>query len=451
MNKEINYSFNLLKKIYFDEGYSSIELNKLINSKKHEKVNFGLITKIVYGVLEKDISVEYIVSKFVKKNPEPNIMLLLKMATYISRFTNSIPNYAVINECVEIAKKENKNVSGFVNATLKNIFNNKVLLPNKGEDLEGYLSIKYSYPVWIIKELLKSNPTKFVEEYLSKELTTLTHIRVVNTDFENTSCFDKDGKISSTFKKIVAKFENDMKQNNIEYKETPLPFTFYVDYAVLKNNPLFDGRYVVQGIPSILTSINVGVLQNDKVLDCTGAPGGKSVLMAELCPKSQITCCDIHDHRVELIKAYATKQKVTNITPLTQDATKFNKSFAENFDKVLCDVPCSGIGVVNKKPDILLNRTLNDVKTLSGVQYNILTNNAKYVKLGGTLVYSTCSIMEKENEEVVRRFLSQNKGFELQPIETFGISVRNNDNMYTFYPNISDTEGFFIAKLKRIK
>lgn len=451
MNKELNYSYNLLKKVYFDEGYSSIELNKLINAKKQEKVNFALITKIVYGVLEKDISLEYIVSKFVKKASEPKIMLILKMATYISRFTNSIPNYAIVNECVELAKKENKNAGGFVNATLKNILNNKVLLPNKGENLEEYLSIKYSYPVWIIKELLKSNPTKFIEEYLSKELTTLTHIRVVNTNFENIKYFNKNGNISDGFKKIVDNFENDLKQNNVEYSKTSLPFTFYVDYSSLKNLPLFEGRYVVQGIPSIITSINVGVENNDNVLDCTGAPGGKSVLIAELSPTSQITCCDIHEHRVELIKAYATKQNIKNIIPLTQDATKFNKDFNENFDRVLCDVPCSGIGVVNKKPDILLNRTLNDVKTLSGVQFSILSNNAKYVKIGGTLVYSTCSILEKENEEVVRKFLLQNKNFELEPIETFGISVKNNENMYTFFPNISETEGFFIAKLKRIK
>lgn len=424
MNKEINIAFSILKNVYFDGAYANIELNKVLRNKDNN-VNYALITKLVYGVLERDIYFEYVIKDFTKPNTKPVIKLLFKLGRYIKEEVNSIPDYTIVNELVNISKKYgDRFVSGFVNATLKNILKSDVKYPK--ENTDEYLSIKYSYPLWIIKELLKCKSYDFVKEMLETNLTNLTHIRLI---------------------KEVDKFKDDLTTNNIYFEVTPLSDTLYVDYNKIIDNPIFINRYVVQGLPSLICSRALGVKPNSKVLDTCAAPGGKSAVIASIDKSIEVISCDIHSHRVLLIENYMKKLGLNNVKAVKQDATVFNKEWENKFDYVLCDVPCSGIGVVNKKPDILLNRDLNGLKLITKTQIDILNNCCKYVKSGGILLYSTCSIMPQENEEILNKFLSTHKEFELTEINTFGVNVENNNFMYTFYPNVSNTEGFFIGRL----
>ncbi len=428
MNKELALSYDLLKKVYLQSAYSSIELNKLLETNSSKQINFALITKITYGVLQKDIYLDYVVNNFVKKPCAPSIMVLLKLGAYVHEFVDSIPPYALINECVELSKKESKFASGFVNATLKNIVNTKVNLPSKTNKAK-YYSVKYSHPMWLVEYMLKNFGEEFTNKLLDCELTTLTHVRVLDD--------------INTFKEML-----DFHQ--INYQTTPLNFTLYVDYQKLIKVAELKDKYVVQGLPSVIVGLNVKPSKNQLILDATGAPGGKSALIAQTCPECKITCCDIHPHRVGLIKNLIKSHNITNVSAVMQDATKLNSGWLNLFDCVLCDVPCSGLGVVNKKPDILLNKTMSDVNTLKGVQLSILTNNSNYVKVGGCLIYSTCTIMREENEQVIQTFLKAHPNFKLAPIDTFGITANVNNNMTTFYPHISGTEGFFITKLTKI-
>lgn len=427
MNKELNLSFSILKAVYFDNAYANIELNKILKNKV-EDINYSLITKIVYGVIEKDIYLDYAVKTFIKPTTKPTIKLLLKMGRYLKENVNSIPDYTIVNELVNISKKYgDKFVSGFVNATLKNILKAQVKLPKEGT-IE-FLNIKYSYPKWILTELLKYKSYDFIKDMISKELTTLTHIRIL---------------------KNPKNFEEDLIKCGIAFENTALEFTKYVDYnALLKHEDIFKNRYVVQGLPSLICSMALGVEKNSNVLDCCSAPGGKSAVIAGIDGSIEVTACDLHGHRVLLIENYMKKLGLNNVKAIKQDATLFNSEWENKFDYVLCDVPCSGIGVVNKKPDILLNRNFNDLKKIMEVQEKILENNSRYVKKGGVLVYSTCSIMPHENEEILKKFLSKHNEFVLTEINTYGINVVNTDNMYTFYPNVSNTEGFFIGRLVR--
>ena len=162
-----------------------------------------------------------------------------------------------------------------------------------------------------------------------------------------------------------------------------------------------------------------------------------------------MTACDLYPHRVELIKRYMVSLKINNVDAIVQDATQYRDDWKEKYDFVLCDVPCSGTGIINKKPDILLNRSKEKLKEITETQYKILENNSKYVKKGGVLLYSTCSILDAENGQVISRFLNNHNDFELTEINTCGIAVENNNNMYTFYPHISNTEGFFIGRLTK--
>ena len=428
MNREIVLSYEVLSKVYFDKAYASIELNKVLN----DTINKALVTKLVYGVLEQDIYLDYCVNKFVSKSPNPQILLILKMALYSAKNINSIPLYALTNECVELAKKYgDKYVAGFVNATIKNMANQEVKLPNHNVDKAKYLSVKYSYPKWYVEHLLKGHDLEWVENLLTYKPTTDTHIRVVDVTKVN-------------------EFVGKLQTYGISFEISALPYTMYVDYEQLLKHEDLNNYYVVQGLPSIITALSVGAIANDKVLDCTSAPGGKACLIAGLDNSIRVTACDLHVHRVALIRKYAQSLNLTNVIPLVADATKYDAKWDGTFDRVLCDVPCSGMGVVTKKPDILLTRTMADVNELVGLQYQILCNNARYVKHGGTLTYSTCSIIDKENQGVVTKFLATHPDFKLVPINVYGVNVTQDNNMYTFYPHLTKTEGFFIAKMERL-
>ena len=319
-------------------------------------------------------------------------------------------------------------VSGFINAVSKKLVNGDLVLPSKDKNVTKYLSIKYNYPEWVIKELLKKHKLDFVESLISVELTSDTHIRV-NLD------------------KISAKdFMERLDKRGIRYSTSLLDEYMYVDYAELLKTDLKDYA-IVQGLPSIITCRALGA-KSGKVLDTCAAPGGKSVYLAQS-GDVEVYACDIHKHRVDLIHKYASGLGLKNVKCFEQDATKIREEWLGKFDYVMCDVPCSNLGVSRKKPDVFLNKSINDVKTLAGLQYQILSNSAKYVKSGGILQYSTCTILDNENAMVIDKFLKNNPDFELTEIDTMGLNITNENKKYTFYPNLTHTEGFFIGRLKR--
>lgn len=394
-----------------------------------DSVNKALITKIVYGVMEKDILLDYVLSKFIKPSTDKSLQLLLKMATFVHKELDSIPDFALVNEVVNISKGLSPHASGFVNATIKSIIRNKVNLAELRPNKTKYLSVKYNYPEWMIQELDKHFDEKFVLDFLSHEETTLTHIRIL------------ESKIS------VEDFVRVAREHDIELVDSLYSYTKYVDYASLLKLKALKGKYVVQGLPSIVTCNVMGVVPNSNVLDVCSAPGGKTAYIAGLDSSISVTACDLHSHRVDLIKTYVKNLGLSNVTAITQDATVEREDFIERFDYVLCDVPCSNLGLARKKPDVLLNKEKSDVSTLKGVQYKILCNAYKYVKKGGTLLYSTCTILPQENEEVVTKFLSTHKDMTLEKIDIDGLNLVEKGNTYTFYPHISGTEGFFIGKM----
>lgn len=426
MNKELNVAYKVLKKVFLDKSYASIELNKYICN--NQELNTALITKIVYGVLEKDITLEYFISQFTKKMPDAKILILLKIVAFSSKTIDSIPPFALVNEIVELAKKEDKYCAGFVNAVSKKLISNDIVLPSKN-DYINYLSVKYSFPKWVILELQKSKDLKFIEEMLSTDLTTKTHIRV-------------------NLSKITAnEFKQILKKLDIEFEQTIYDYTMYVDYAKLLKQTSLKDKYVVQGLPSIITC-NVLDAKKGRVLDVCSAPGGKSIYLSQNV-NLDIFSCDVYGHRLDLVKNYAKNYDAKNIHFCLQDGTKLNENWIDKFDYVLCDVPCSNLGVCRKKPDVFLNKTLNDAKSLASIQYKILETSANYVKSGGILQYSTCTIIDLENKNVIEKFLKNHKDFTLTEINVPDLQIFNEKNMYTFYPNLTKTEGFFIGRLKR--
>ena len=426
MNKELKTSYDVLRKVYSQNAFSSIELNKALQS---TQASHGLVTKIVYGVLENDLLLTYYVSQFYTKKPKPAVLLLLKMGAYVSHFLNSIPPFALVNELVEMGKLHDKAIAGFLNATLKKVVNGQITLPSEQNPVER-LSIQFSYPTWLVKKLLSQHSKEFVEQLLSTQLTTLTHIRLNNK------------KISQS------EFEKQLTNLGIEFRPSAIIGAYFVNYEQLLNQPQLNPLYVVIGLTSMNFMDNVPLPQNAQVYDACASPGGKSAYLATLHPTATILAGDLHPHRVELMNKLMKKQQLSNVTTLVADATKLNENWKEKFDVVVCDVPCSGIGVVGKKPDILLNRKESDIDTLANLQLNILENCSNYVKPNGAIYYSTCTILQEENEQVVTKFLNKHPEFELSELPNkHGIPTVTNNHMVTYLPNVSNTEGFFIAKL----
>ncbi len=429
MKNYLQVCFNALNNIYKEGAYSNIELNKQLNSIKQDK---ALITKIVYGTIENDIKLEYIIKFLAPKVKDLPVKIVLKMGSYMA-LDLSTPPYAIVNECVRLTKAVGfSSASGLVNAVLKKVVNKEYDLPKKENNYSRYLSINYSKPEWFVKMLIRDYGKEMTESLLATKLDNTTTIRV------NTA------KISE------AEFKALLKSSDIEYQDTPIGNVLNVEYSKLNGCEKLNGLYTVQNIGSIMICDSAGVQDKSEILDVCAAPGGKTMYLASLNLNGTVEAWDLHEHRVALVEKYRDRMGLTNVTAKVCDASKFVQSCVQKYDLVMCDVPCSGLGVVNSKPDILLGKDEHSFDELPEIQYQILSNCSNYVKLGGTLIYSTCTINKKENSEVIKRFLDEHKDFKVDFTKPKYIEVLADDYGYTTLANISGIEGFYFARLIRV-
>ncbi|MCM1042941.1 MAG: 16S rRNA (cytosine(967)-C(5))-methyltransferase RsmB [Corallococcus sp.] len=422
MNNAFLRSNECLKSVYIGGAFSTVELNKQLEFSKPS--DRALITKIVYGVLDCDIELDYILSLFIKK-AKAEVKIYLKIGVYCLKYL-SIPRYAVVNDVAELSKQSgDMRTVGFVNATLKRIADKlddgDIAYP---EDKTEYLSVKYSYPMWALKKLIKDYGTEVAAQIVKYKEEQSDTVRV-NTDMIS-----------------VAEFENKLRYCGANYTKTILPDAFKIKGKL----PIDQQLYTNQSLSSMLVARALNVCGS--VLDCCAAPGGKSVYIKQL-GASAVTACDIHIHRVKLIESYARRMNV-DVNAICCDSTVFNQSFQSQFDGVLCDVPCSGFGVLDSRPDIKLFRQNKDISDLMKLQYAILDNCSRYVKSGGILLYSTCTVFKNENEQIVNKFLKEHDNFEFAPINLPIQSNANGRGMYQFLPYVDGVQGFFCARLKRI-
>ena len=413
-------AYKILTKVYQDGAYSNIELHKELESSDEA----ALVTRIVLGVLDKDTELEYIVAKICQKPPKSAVKIILKQGIYCVRYMDSLPDYAVVNNHVNLAKKVGLGAyAGFLNATLKTVIREKVTLPDKEADPVGYFSVKYSKPKWLVRKLFSDYGRADAAKIITAKPKKFAHIRL------------------NSLKMTKNSFECYAKKHNLEYSESTVGGYYVKDCPEIKR--LFsDGRITYQSETSVMAALAVAPKEGSMILDLCSAPGGKAVLLAELDKGGAVLACDVHEHRVELVKAYAKRMGVTNVQTVKLDARKFYKNFENRFDYVLCDVPCSGLGVVSSRPDILLNKKPEDILELTEIQKDILSNAAKYLKVGGALVYSTCTVIKEENIRQVENFLRENPNFSLEKIDL----PPNNDGTLQILPT-DKLDGFFIARM----
>ena len=415
-------SFLILKDIFTSGAYSNISLRTELN-KIDSEVSKSFVTKLVYGVVERKNYLDYIISKLSStklSKMDIDIVIILEMALYQIIYMDKVPESAAVNEAVKLAKIVNKRLSGFVNANLRNFLRNKDdLMIINIDDEDERLAVKYSINEEFL-ELLKNDYDKeTVNNFLKRSMDErLLNLRV------NTKKTTKD-----SIKAVLDKF-------NIKYEESDISVDSLIVYDKVSDvvKSLFKQGYVsFQDATSSSLQDYIKLNHGDKVLDLCAAPGGKSMHMAEKLEMGSITSCDIYEHKINLLKNEANRLGLDNINFQINDAMKLNKEFINKFDKVLLDVPCSGSGIISRKPEIKYQIDLKELKELNDKQWKILNISKEYVKKGGLLVYSTCSILKLENEIMMKKFLEENNDFNLEKFIKHMPTEKINDGFFISY------------------
>ena len=437
----------ILLEVTRDGEYSHIALRNVLNKYQYlGKKDRAFITRVTEGTLEHMIEIDYIINQFskVKVNKmKPVIRTILRSAVYQMKYMDSVPNSAACNEAVKLAvKKGFSNLKGFVNGVLRNIDRNlgQITYPDETNLLE-YLHVKYSMPQWILDQWLAEYDRETVEIMLQdfqKEKPTTIRCNLNNTT--------KEELIDA------------LKQEGVQVKEHPyLPYALEIwGYDYLADLESFQqGAFYVQDISSMLVSHIANPKEGDMVLDVCAAPGGKALHMAELLRDTgHVEARDLTDYKVDLIRDNIDRTGVQNMDAVKWDATVTDENMLEKVDVLVADLPCSGLGVLGKKTDLKYKMSAQTQEDLADLQRNILSTVQAYVKPGGTLIYSTCTIHKEENEGNVLWFLEQFPEYELVPLkdslcQELQESVKE-EGCLQLLPGIHESDGFFIAKFKKV-
>lgn len=413
---------SILTKIEKDAAYSNITLSSSFKDIEITAEEKRFVSALVYGVLDRKITIDYVLSKFMKtplKKTAPFTLSVLRSAVYQIMFMDKIPESAAVNEAVKIIKKskESRN-SGFVNGVLRNILRAETLLPV--DESPQTLSIIYSCPLWIIKGFIKDYGKENTVQLLKESLKAPPITVRVNTT-----------------RITIADLTERLANNGITAVNGEPDNCLILEKGIDigENRQFKEGLFHVQDSASQRAVSVLSPKKGERVLDICAAPGGKSFTMAEIMEnKGKIISCDLYEHKLKLIMTEAERLGLNIIKPILNDATVYNAELGK-FDAVLCDVPCSGLGVIRRKPEIKY-KPQEDYGELEAIQRKILNNAAEYLKDGGRILYSTCTLRRAENEENVAKFLEEHSEF-------------TKEYEHTFMPHTDKTDGFYCALLKK--
>ena len=417
-------------------AWGNAVLKDYIQRDRLDSRDAALATRLTYGVLQNRSKLDFYLKQLLTgklKDLHPAARDILHLGLYQIYEMDKIPESAAVNESVTLAKKYCKNprVASLVNGVLRNAVRTKGTL----KEPQSYAD-KYSHPDELISLLKKDLPKGKLEPMLIANNAAPQTVVQVNT-------------LRISVSKLVERLE----QEHVSAK----PHGWMKDCLVLSGTgnleqlPSFkEGLFYVQDPAAKLSVLCAKLPQTDiRLLDCCSAPGGKSFAAAiAMGGHGQITSCDVHGHKIGIIENGAARLGLTNITARQQDATVRVPEWEEAMDAVIADVPCSGLGIIRKKPDIRY-KVLEGMEDLPKLQLAILENQAAYVKKGGVLIYSTCTVLKRENEDIVHAFLNKHDDFYLEPLELPEVFPENTSGMLTLIPGDYDTDGFFISRLRR--
>ncbi|WP_314084300.1 16S rRNA (cytosine(967)-C(5))-methyltransferase RsmB [uncultured Gemella sp.] len=429
-------AYEVLFTIIQEDGYSNITLNKYFNQYKVEEQDKRFISEVVYGTIKNKLYLEHILKSYSKGRVKPKVKIILLMSIYQLLYMDKTPNFAIIDEAVKLSKKIAGNITGkFVNGILRNIERNAKNLELKYKNKTEKFCVENSCP----KELFDILNKQYGKEKAQSIVVSF------NQKSKNSIRYNP---LKTTKSDLIEKLGSAVSESEI-CEDSLILNKLNIDNSLFTN-----GYYIIQDEASALVASSIGlpVDKEYKILDTCAAPGGKSLHIASKYFNSSLVSCDKYIHKLKLIEDNTAKLGISNIEIKEQDATINNSSFNDKFDIVICDVPCSGIGVIKNKPEIKYKITNSYVEEISKLQYQILDNSKKYVKNNGILMYSTCTIDKRENIENINKFLNENKDFKLENISLKNSIIKTSENgVLEILPDEYSCDGFFIAKLRKME
>lgn len=433
-------AFEALLKVHRDGAYSNLAVDSLLkeNSQLDDR-DKAFVSNLVYGTIDRLILIDYNLSLYLNqpvRKLKPELHTILRMGTYQLLFMDRVPSRAAVNESVNLAKVNKSSfAASLVNAVLRRVADNGLRLPEKSETDPDYLAIKYSCPEWLISLWIKAygfdNAVALAEKALEAPPVTVR---------ANTTKISADELIWKLAEEGVVSEKTDIAENALILSNTG---------SVDELNAYKEGLFHAQDLASQLCCEALDPKEGETVFDLCSAPGGKAFTIAEKMNNTGVVrAFDIYQSRVELIRSGANRLGLSNVYSYLSDAAIFNENYGVA-DRVLCDVPCSGLGIIRRKPEIRFKKNA-DIDNLPELQYRILCNATKYLKQGGRLVYSTCTLNPAENSEVCDRFLAEHPDFRNVNVLPDVPRYSSEDKYLTLMPHINSTDGFFIAAFEKI-
>ena len=428
-------AFEALLKVQRDSAYSNLAVDSILKENEHfDERDKAFVCNLVYGTLDRLILIDYNLGLYLNqpvRKLKPELHTILRLGAYQILFMDKVPSRAAVSESVNLAKvNKSAFAASLVNAVLRRVSDNGLRLPDGDENSPEYLAIKYSCPEWLMAMWIDAYGIENAVQLADKALEAPSVVARINTT--KTTADDLIWKLAEDG--VVAerseKFPEALILRNTGAVEELLAYE--------------EGLFHAQDFASQLCCKALEAQEGDVVFDLCSAPGGKTFTIAEMMNNTGcVRAFDIYQSRVDLIKNGAKRLGLDNVYTYLSDATIFNENYGKA-DRVLCDVPCSGLGIIRRKPEIRFKK-FDDIDNLPDIQYHILCNAVRYLKDGGRLVYSTCTLNPKENQEVCDRFLAEHPDFEAAEVLPGIKRYKEGEKYLTLMPHIHSTDGFFIA------
>lgn len=436
-------AFDILRDVTGSGAYASLSLDKRLTESRLMGADRRLAAGLVYDTLENMLKLDYALDAFLaKKDTDSALRDLLRLGACQILLYDRVPDSAAVNEtvnlCAEIGLEPLKPV---VNGVLRNLIRGKdeIKWPSPKDEPAKYLSVMFSLPEWLTQKLIL--------EYGEKQALEIARYR------------SREGGMTlrpNLTRLTDVQFEALLQRKVWQFQKSAVPHAYDITGAVDISNDrdYTSGQFSIQGASSMLAAMAVDVKNGWQVLDCCAAPGGKSAYLAEsMNGTGRVYAWDLHAHRVDLITAMQRRLRLENIRPMMRDALQFREDLEERLDAVLIDAPCSGFGVMLSKPDVKYRHEEKDIAALCKIQADLLDTCCRYVKKGGVLVYSTCTILKEENEEQVKAFLQRHPEFQIDALpNSIPENFRAQAGPYglQILQHRDKVDGFFICRMKRI-
>ena len=430
--------------VLHNDAYASEAIDAQLRNAGLSQADQRLCTGLVYKTLENLIAIDFALSGFLKDADalEEHVRDILRISACQALFMDRIPENAIADEAVRLTRAlKLEGLTGLVNGVVRNLLRGKNDIPWPKEDEgERYLSIRYSMPEWLVSRLIKAYGEETAKEIIM--FRTQEHFMTVRPNM---------------LKLTDEAFEKLLQKKVWQTEKGIVPHAYHIREAsqIARDVDFRSGLFSIQGESSMLCAQIAHPARASQVLDCCAAPGGKTAYMAEMMGGTgRIYAWDIHDHRVALLKAMAQRLQLDNVRPAVHDACVLKDDMVGTMDLVLLDAPCSGLGVMDDKPDIKYRVSEKSISELTQIQKKLLDTCCQYVKRGGTLVYSTCSILPEENALQAEAFLKDHPEFEMDDMSAF-MDTRFARHIGPFGLQLLESrdgvEGFFIARMKRVR